>query len=58
MLLAPEDAAAAGLAGLDRGELVTFPSLTDTSHWQAYEDARANVAPRLSTDTPAARYRS
>lgn len=58
MVMMPEDAAAAGLAGLDSGELITIPSLTDAAHWQAYDDARMNVAPRLSSDTPADRYRS
>jgi uncharacterized protein len=58
MVMTPEDAAAAGLAGLDSGELITIPSLADAADWQAYDDARANVAPRLSSDTPAARYRS
>jgi short-subunit dehydrogenase len=46
----------AALAGLDRGELVTIPSLPDAADWDAYERARQVLAPQLSRARPAARY--
>jgi len=46
----------AALAGLDMGELVTIPSLSDTAHWQRYEDARNALGPNLSRDHAASRY--
>jgi len=47
----------AALAGLDRGETVTIPSLPDIADWEAYEAARQNIIPKLSLSSPAARYR-
>jgi len=47
----------AALAGLDRGELVTIPSLEDTALLDAFQKARAVLAPYLSLKRPAARYR-
>lgn len=58
MIMTPEDAAAAGLAGLDSGEPITIPSLADSAYWQSYEDARLKIAYQVASDTPAARYRS
>ena len=46
----------AAIAGLDQGELVTIPSLTDITDWEEYEAARRNLLPKLSLSTPAARY--
>ncbi|MDT6961799.1 SDR family oxidoreductase [Cupriavidus sp. SZY C1] len=46
----------AALVGLDRGELITIPSLHAVEHWQAYEAARGAMAAVLSQNTPAARY--
>jgi hypothetical protein len=46
----------ASLAGFDRGELVTIPSLPDAADWNAFDAARAALAPNLSHDKPAARY--
>ncbi len=48
----------AALAGFDQGELVTIPSLADAALYQAYETARAALAPHLSLKTPAPRYRA
>ena len=47
----------AALAGLDRGELVTIPSLEDAALLDAFRKARAALAPHLSLKRPAARYR-
>ena len=48
----------AALAGLDRGESVTIPSLPDMADWEAYEAARQNTIPKLSLSSPAMRYRA
>jgi hypothetical protein len=47
----------AALAGLDHGETVTIPSLPDHGDWEAYSAARLALAPNLSRDRAAARYR-
>jgi short-subunit dehydrogenase len=46
----------AALAGLDRGELVTIPSLLDPAEWDAFQAARLKMAPNLSNAHPAERY--
>ena len=47
----------AALAGLDLGEVVTIPSLADTSDWDALSAARSRLAPNLSHAHAAERYR-
>jgi short-subunit dehydrogenase len=47
----------AALAGLAQGELVTIPSLPDSSDWAAFDQARKALGPKLSRSMPAARYR-
>jgi short-subunit dehydrogenase len=47
----------AAIAGFEQGELITIPSLPDISDWEAYEEARQNLIPKLSLNSPAARYR-
>ena len=56
MVMTTEDLVDAALVGLDRGELVTIPSLQDESQWTAYEQARQAMLPVLSTSHPASRY--
>jgi uncharacterized protein len=51
-----DDMVDAALAGLDRGETVTIPSLPDMGDWDAYQAARQNMIPKLSLSAPAARY--
>jgi uncharacterized protein len=51
-----DDMVDAALAGLERGEGVTIPSLPDMADWEAYEAARKNMRPKLSLSSPAARY--
>ncbi|MGH8291766.1 MAG: SDR family NAD(P)-dependent oxidoreductase [Steroidobacteraceae bacterium] len=57
MVMRADDMVDAALVGLDRGELVTIPSLPDAVDWQAYEAARQRLIPNLSLKVPAARYR-
>lgn len=45
------------LAGLDRGEFATIPSLQDGAEWEAYEAARQVMLPHLSNASLAPRYR-
>ena len=47
----------AALAGFDRGELVTIPSLPDPADWAAFQAARLALAPNLSRNHAAERYR-
>ena len=56
MVMTTEDLVDAALVGLNRGELITIPSLQDGSRWTAYEEARKAMIPVLSTDHPASRY--
>ena len=51
-----DDMVDAALAGLDRGETVTIPSLPDVAQWEAYVAARQTMIPNLSRRFPAARY--
>jgi short-subunit dehydrogenase len=46
----------AALAGLDKGELVTIPSLLDPAEWEAFNAARLAMSPNLSNAHPAPRY--
>lgn len=46
----------AALAGLDRGETVTIPSLPDIEDWEAFDAARRILIPNLSRNAPAERY--
>ena len=46
----------AALAGLDAGELVTFPSLEKDTLWSDVERARGAVRAVVNTGTPATRY--
>ncbi|WP_169948409.1 SDR family oxidoreductase [Microbispora sp. H11081] len=55
-VMSPHDAARAGLAGLDAGELVTIPSLPEYAKWEEYENARQELIPGLSLARPAGRY--
>ena len=46
----------AALAGLDKGELITIPSLPDPADWAGYQAARAVLLPNISKAHPAERY--
>lgn len=56
MVMNVGDMVDAALAGLDQGELVTIPSLSDVSDWDAFTAARLKLAPQLSRAQPASRY--
>jgi short-subunit dehydrogenase len=58
IVMTAEDMVDASLAGLDRNELVTIPSLPDVDHWNAFQAARLVLQPNLSHSKPAARYTS
>src|SRR4051794_33389413 len=57
IVMSIDDVVDAALAGLDAGELITIPSLPDSSHWDAYEAARLTLVPNMSRREPAERYR-
>ena len=48
----------AALVGFDKGEVVTIPPLADEGLWTADTDARLALAPNLSRQTVADRYRA
>ncbi|WP_105386110.1 SDR family NAD(P)-dependent oxidoreductase [Neorhizobium alkalisoli] len=56
MVMNVGDLVDAALAGFDQGELVTIPSLSDKSLYEALEAARGELRPHLSLSKPAARY--
>jgi short-subunit dehydrogenase len=57
IVMRSEDLVDAALTGLDRGEFATIPPLQDGGLYDAYEAARQAMIGRLSTATPAPRYR-
>jgi short-subunit dehydrogenase len=56
IVMTAEDLVDASLAGLDRGEVITIPSLPEIAEWERYEEARKAMGPNLSRQKPAARY--
>lgn len=56
LIMEAHDLVDAALAGFDRGELVTIPSLPDPADWDALEAARLRLLPNLSHNHPAPRY--
>jgi hypothetical protein len=46
----------AALVGLDRGELVTLPSLHDGEEWTRFEAARRAISNQFGDSVPAPRY--
>ncbi|MBS7540998.1 SDR family NAD(P)-dependent oxidoreductase [Ancylobacter lacus] len=56
IVMRAEDMVDAALIGLDRGETTTIPALADIGLWNAFEAARASLAPHLSASAPAARF--
>jgi short-subunit dehydrogenase len=56
IVMSTEDMVDAALAGFDRKELVTIPSLPNVKDWEAFEAARTALGPNLSLAKPAARY--
>lgn len=58
IVMRSEDLVDAALLGLDRGEFATIPPLQDGGLYDAYETARQAMIGKLSTATPAPRYRA
>lgn len=56
IVMTADDMVDASLAGLDRHEVITIPSLPDIADWEKYEAARTALGPNLSRQKPAARY--
>lgn len=57
MVMGVGDLVDAALVGFDRGEVVTIPPLADERLWRAYNEARLALAPHLSRQEVASRYR-
>jgi uncharacterized protein len=57
IVMSAADMVDAALAGLDQGEVVTIPSLPDQAEWDRFEAARRAMSTRLSSTTPAPRYK-
>lgn len=57
-VMSADDLVDAALAGLDRDEFATVPSLQDAAEWDAWEAARQVMLPHLSSAVPAPRYRA
>lgn len=58
MVMSVGDLVDAALVGFDKGEVVTIPPLADEGLWTAYNTARLALAPNLSRQEVAARYRA
>ena len=56
MVMKADEMVDAALAGFDRGEFITIPSLPDIADWETYEAARDKLIPHLSLSAPAQRY--
>ncbi len=56
-VMSAEDLVDAALAGFDKGEPVTWPSVGDAGLWDTFDAARGALFAATQTGTPAARYR-
>ena len=56
-IMSAEDLVDAALAGFDKGEAVTWPSVGDEGLWNTFDTARTALFGATQTGTPAARYR-
>ncbi|WP_375196426.1 SDR family NAD(P)-dependent oxidoreductase [Sphingobium sp.] len=56
IVMQAEDMVDAALSGLDQGETSTIPALRDVELWNAFEAARAALAPQLSATHSAPRF--
>ena len=55
-VMTTENLVDAAIAGFDRGEAVTWPSLADDTLWERFEAARADLFAGTRTNRPAPRY--
>lgn len=58
MIMEVDEMVDAALAGYDQGEAITLPSLPDMDEWKRYDEARRRMAPELSRNVAADRYKS
>lgn len=58
VFMTAENLVDAALAGLDRGEEVTLPSVHDLDLWNTYDTARQNLFGGTQNGSPAPRYRA
>jgi short-subunit dehydrogenase len=58
IVMSADEMVNAALAGFDQRELITIPSLPDAAVWEAYDTARKNLGPYLSTTQAASRYKT
>jgi short-subunit dehydrogenase len=57
-VMSAEDLVDAALAGFDKGELFTLPSVEDAALWDAYDAARGALFSGTQNGRPASRYRA
>jgi short-subunit dehydrogenase len=55
-VMSAENLVDAALAGFDKGEKVTWPSVADASLWDKYDEARSTLFAASQTGKPAPRY--
>jgi len=55
-IMTAENMVDASLAGYDRGEAITLPSVEDGRLWDIYDAARGNLFAATQTGKPASRY--
>lgn len=58
MIMEVDEMVDAALSGYDQGEVITIPSLPDIDEWNRFDEARRRMAPELSRDVAADRYKS
>jgi len=56
-IMSAEDLVDAALAGFDKGEAVTWPSVGDAGLWNTFDTARSTLFAATQTGMPAARYK-
>jgi len=56
-VMSAENMVDAALAGFDRGEAITLPSVADPSLWDKYDTARSTLFAATQTGRPAPRYK-
>jgi short-subunit dehydrogenase len=57
-VMSADDMVDAALVGLDKGELVSLPSLPDGEEWTRFEAARRTISEHFFHSAPAPRYRA
>lgn len=55
-VMSAESLVDAALAGLDKNEVFTWPSVADDALWSKYDEARSALFAATQTGTPAPRY--